>query len=231
MRLLATLLLAAVVAGAQEPALIESVYSAKEENTLAANPSSGFWRKIPAITAENDPMGRAVPGHRTAIRSRWTTHHLYLLYVCPYDELYLKPNPVTNAETNQLWNWDVAEVFIGSDFQNIKRYKEFEVSPQGEWVDLDIDLGNPHKEDGWTWNSGFEVKTRVDRKNKIWYAEMKIPFHAIDSRAIEVGVRYRVNFYRIEGPPPDRKFIAWQPTHSDSYHVPEAFGQMLLVRP
>jgi len=29
--------------------------------------------------------------------------------------------------------------FIGSDFKDIKRYKEFEVSPHNEWIDLDID--------------------------------------------------------------------------------------------
>jgi hypothetical protein len=45
--------------------------------------------------------------------------------------LYLKPNPVVARETNELWKWDVAEVFVGSDFQNIRRYKEFEVSAAG----------------------------------------------------------------------------------------------------
>ena len=43
-------------------------------------------------------------------------------------------------------------MFIGSDFDHIKRYKEFEVSPQNEWVDLDIGL----------WNSGFEHSARID---------------------------------------------------------------------
>jgi len=33
-----------------------------------------------------------------------------------------EPNPL--QETNELWNWDVAEVFIGSDFTDIK-HKEF----------------------------------------------------------------------------------------------------------
>ena len=35
------------------------------------------------------------------------------------------------------------------------------MSPQGEWVDLDIDLAKPHHEDGWTWNSGFVVAARI----------------------------------------------------------------------
>jgi hypothetical protein len=40
----------------------------------------------------------------------------------------------------------------------------------------------------------------------------------------------RINFYRIQGPPQDRKFIAWRPTHSSNYHVPEAFGRLRLVK-
>jgi hypothetical protein len=40
----------------------------------------------------------------------------------------------------------------------------------------------------------------------------------------------RINLYRIEGPPPNRKFIAWQPTGSASYHVPEAFGRLRLAK-
>ena len=56
----------------------------------------------------------------------------------------------------------MAEVFIGSDFKNIRRYKEFEISPQGEWVDLDINLDAPRHEDGWVWNSGFQASARID---------------------------------------------------------------------
>lgn len=77
----------------------------------------------------------------------------------------MKPSPTILQETNELWNWDVAEVFISSDFNDIKHYQEFEVSPQGEWIDLDIDLRTPHHEDGWTWNSGFVVSARTDARN------------------------------------------------------------------
>ena len=47
------------------------------------------------------------------------------------------------------------------------------MSPQGEWVDLDIDLAKPHHEDGWTWNSGFVVAARIDSAAKIWYGAMR----------------------------------------------------------
>jgi hypothetical protein len=55
------------------------------------------------------------------VRSRWTKNNLYLLFVCKYEELHLKTEPATDRETNALWNWDVAEAFIGSDFANIRR--------------------------------------------------------------------------------------------------------------
>ena len=57
-------------------------------------------------------------GYRTEVRTRWTKNNLYFLFVCPYEELHLKPAPNTQKETNELWNWDVAEVFVGSDFKN-----------------------------------------------------------------------------------------------------------------
>ena len=210
-------------------AIIDSHRATMEEPSLSADPHSAFWRGVPPTIADSDAMGRPAPGYRTEIRSRWTDKNVYFLFVCPYAEMHLKPNPVSNAETNELWNWDVAEVFIGSDFKNIKRYKEFEISPQGEWVDLDIDRDRPRPEDGWLWNSGFRVKARIDAKKKIWYAEMQIPVQAVDSRPPQSGNEFRINFYRSQGPSPQE--IAWQPTHSRTFHVPSAFGTMRLVQP
>jgi hypothetical protein len=191
--------------------------------------NSDFWRDAPAVFADRDSFGNVVPGHRTEIRSRWTAHNLYFLFICPYQHLNLKPDPRTDIETNKLWEWDVAEAFIGSDFQNIRQYKEFEVSPQGEWVDLDIDLTKPHHEGGWTWNSGFTVAARIDSGRKIWYACMRIPYNAIDTRPAQAGNTLRLNLYRSQGPKAQHAAIAWQPTHKPSFHVPETFGTLELV--
>jgi hypothetical protein len=32
--------------------------------------------------------------------------NLYYLFICPYEELNLKPSPSTSTETYQLWDWD-----------------------------------------------------------------------------------------------------------------------------
>jgi len=226
------LLLLAVTASAAPAASVDVATSTEAAHDIAisTNPAVAFWSQALPIFAEKDKNGRPVPGHRSEVRSRWTRKNLYFLFICPYQELFLKPNPRTATETNELWNWDVAEVFIGSDFQNIRRYKEFEISPQGEWIDLDIDLTKPHHEEGWIWNSGFEVASRIDQKRKIWYGAMKIPWAALGEPSPAPGKRFRVNFFRSQGALPDRKDIAWQPTMSDTFHVPERFGLLRLAQ-
>jgi hypothetical protein len=201
---------------------------AEADAKLDPNPGSSFWKKAQPVVADRNNFGKLVPGHATEIRSLWTDGNLYFLFTCPYEELYLKPNPVTATETNELWNWDVAEVFIGADFKNIKRYREFEVSPQGEWVDLDIDRANPHPEGGWTWNSGFKVAVRIDYATKTWYAALRIPWASIDAHPPKVGAEFRMNLYRSQGPPKNHKSITWQPTMDNNFHVPERFGLLKL---
>jgi len=214
---------------AREPEMMTSLYAASDFN-LTADPDAAQWKAAPAVVAENGPHGEPVPGHRTEIRSRWTAKNIYFLFICPYQELNLKPNPSQTTETNHLWDWDVAEVFVGSDFKQITRYKEFEISPQGEWVDLDIDRMNPLPEGGWLWNSGFASKARIDAAHKVWYGEMRIPLSSIDARPLAAGNEMRVNLYRCQGREPGRKYIAWQPTGEANFHVPKAFGLLKLVK-
>jgi hypothetical protein len=227
MKLLFLLCLAAMVTSAGDPGLITS-HRAPSDFEPAADADSPHWKGVAGVFAEHDPRAEPVPGHRTEIRSRWTDRHLYFLFICPYAELHLKPNPTTTTDTNKLWNWDVAEVFLGTDFQDIRRYKEFELSPQGEWIDLDINSDHLDADNNLKWNSGFQVAARIDRANKVWYGEMKIPMASIDSRPAGEGNQMRINFYRAQGPPPERKYISWQPTNARTFHVPESFGRLVL---
>ncbi|MDQ6677927.1 MAG: carbohydrate-binding family 9-like protein [Acidobacteriota bacterium] len=188
---------------------------------LTADPGAAQWKNIPGVSAANNFLGEPVPLPVTEIRSRWTAAHLYLLFTCPYEELNLKPDPVTAKETPKLWDWDVAEAFLGSDFDHIERYREFQVSPQGEWVDLDIDRAHPQPDGGTSWNSGFAVKARIDHDRKVWYGEMKIPLAAFTPAA---GKQLRIGLFRIQGAGDRKQYIAWQPTGKRSFHVPEAFG-------
>src|ERR1051325_8942585 len=79
---------------------------ASKDAPLSADPNSAFWKSAPAVFATGDTMGKEVSGHRTEIRSRWTNDNAYFLFICPYEELYPKPDTVTAKETNKMWNWD-----------------------------------------------------------------------------------------------------------------------------
>jgi hypothetical protein len=167
-----------------------------------------------------------MPRNGAEIRSRWTRRNLYFLFACSYEALSLNPSPNTSSETFRLWEWDVAEVFIGSDFENLQKYKEFEMSPQGEWCDLDIDLGKPQHEDGWTWVSGLSVAVRIDRAARVWYAAMRIPFAALPPRTPAAGDTYRINLFWSQR---EGAKAAWLPPMANTFHVPERFGLLRLA--
>ena len=203
----------------------------KSDVALSTDPESKLWQGAPAVFSETGSKGQPSPGHRTEIRSRWSAQSLYFLFICPYEELYLTPQPVTAQETNKLWERDVAEVFIGADFDHIWQYREFQVSPQGEWVDLDIDRKNPKPEGGWGWNSGYQVEARIDARRKVWYGAMKIPLRSITEKTVGPDFVFRLNLYRLQGPPPNRVSVAWRPTGSTgNHHIPEAFGLLRLEK-
>lgn len=207
----------------------QQVISSRAEHDSApdTDPRSSFWQDAPSFILSCDAYGNKVPGHRTEVRSRWTDKNLYFLFACAYEELHLKPSPVLDSKTNGLWNWDVAETFIGSVRDPIHRYKEFEMSPQGEWLDLDINLEKPDKVNVESWSSGFEVAARIEPQEKIWYGFMRIPYASIENGVAAAGNKLRINFFRSQGPKPME--MAWQPPFQPSFHAPEQFGLLRLV--
>ncbi len=210
--------------------VFQSVYAA-EDVALDCNLQSIFWKEARSVEVRFDAHGHRRDQLLTQVSSRWTRTSLYVLFICRFEELYLNPQPVTDRETFGLWNWDVAELFIGCDFQNIGHYKEFEVSPQGEWVDLEVNLDLPDHTVGWEWNSRCEVAARIEKSESVWYGAMRIPFSAIDSRTAAAGRIFRANLCRSQGPPGRRQLIAWRAPMKETFHVPEKFGYLELVNP
>jgi hypothetical protein len=209
------------------PSVLESTASTYDL-PLTTDPNGDVWANAPRVLAERDRMGAPVPGPPTEVRSRWTREHLFLLFICPYTHLSLKDDPTLSKETDLLWHWDVAEAFIGSDFEHIFRYREFQVSPRGEWADLNIDRSNPQGQEGLRWDSGFSVSARIDAESRTWYAVMRIPFRALDARPPQPGREFRLGLYRITGHDEPRTRYVWQPTGQATFHVPEAFGILRL---
>jgi len=212
---------------AQPAGVLDSVFSPVDV-ALDPTPSRAEWAGVEPVLLDHDYLSTPISGRPTQVRSRWTHQYLYLLYTCPYDTLNLKPDPNVRDETPRLWAWDVAEAFVGWDLNRITSYKELQVSPQGEWVDLDIDRANPGTQAGMAWQSGFTVRTRIDADARVWYGLMQIPWAAIDPRPPEPGRELRLGLYRIAGAEPSKQYYAWRPTGQKNFHVPEAFGTLRL---
>lgn len=201
---------------------------------LNADASDPAWKGAGQAWIEKDCSRQLnYPGLRTGVRAFWTDSDLYLLFVCPYKDLNLFL-PVNHEQPRvKLWDRDVVEVFLGDDWHNIRHYREFEIAPTGDWIDLAIDLDNP-KED-YTWRSGWKTMARIDAAAHVWYAAARIPLKSVSAGAVRGGTRWRMNLYRIEGlgADPQRHFLCWQPTcvqNRDPNHVPENFGTLVFEK-
>jgi len=122
---------------------------------------------------------------------------------------------------------------LGDDWKDIKHYREFEIAPTGDWVDLAIDL-NKNSYDA-KWNSGYQKLGWIDEKNHIWYAATRVPLKSVSEQPVKAGTKWRANLYRIDGlgADPQRHFMCWQPTcvvNRDPNHVPEHFGTIIFVQ-
>ncbi len=169
---------------------------------------------------------------QTTIRAFWTDTDLYVFFRCPYASLNVFSPPNHAAARMNLWDRDVVEMFVGGDAQNNRRYREFELAPTGDWIDLAIDLDRDSFDH--TWRSGWETEATVDAANKIWYAAARIPLKSVSDKRVQAGTKWRVNFYRIDGPGGDdvRRFMCWQRTCDRKHgnHTPESFGTLIFER-
>jgi hypothetical protein len=204
---------------------VPHVDSAPELNT---DPKSVTWKTARAVWMTKD-CSRVIdyPDLKTEIRGFWTDTDLYLLFICPYRALNLFLPPQNDKARRGLWDRDVIEIFLGDDWENIRHYREFEIAPTADWIDLD------NKGQNRVWGSGWKTAARIDEQAKVWYAAAKIPLKSVSEKEVRAGTRWRMNLYRIDGdgPDPRRRFMCWQPTcvvNRDPNHVPENFGTLVF---
>ena len=208
---------------------IPYVANAPELNTT---PTSATWAKAASTWIAKDCTHEVdYPHLKTEVRGFWTNSDLYLLFVCPYTELNLWLPADNSKDRLKLWDRDVAEFFLGDDWQDINIYKEFEVAPTGDWVDLAIDRNRDSYDAAW--NSGWNRLGRIDENKHVWYAAVRVPLHSVSEKTVTPGTKWRVNLYRIDGlgSDPVRHFMCWQPTcviNRDPNHVPEHFGTLIF---
>jgi alpha-galactosidase len=191
------------------------------------------WRHATRAVFDHNYTGEtAYPRLRTEIASVWTDHYVYFAFWCHYNQLHTYEGEDPSRERWELWERDVVEVFINPRPDQMNHYYEFEVAPNNQWLDLEIDLDkHPFNDAGW--NSNFEHAVRVDSRRHLWTCEMRIPLAAMHAR-LAAGDAWRGNFYRAEGVGPDeqRSLLAWSPVppRPEAFHNPSRFGLVRFVR-
>lgn len=167
------------------------------------------------------------PQRETEVRILWTPETLFLRFDAKYRVITVFPDGDTDGRRDHLWDRDVCEAFLQPDALQLRKYKEFEVAPNGMFIDLDIDAGAGSGRD---LKSGLRRRVDVDKAGKTWRAVLALPMKSIVDR-FDPKVVWRANFYRVEGTEEPRFYSAWQPTRTEkpAFHVPEAFGKLLFA--
>ncbi|MEZ5353811.1 MAG: carbohydrate-binding family 9-like protein [Bryobacteraceae bacterium] len=218
----------------KQPTAAYSIPRRNPPKTLSLDPRAPMWRKVPAAwILEDCTRTLDYPDLRTEVKAFWTGTDIYFLFACPYRTLNLFFPSATDSARRGIWDRDVVEIFLGDDWENIRHYREFEIAPTGDWIDLAIDLDR--RGQNRDWRSGWEHRARIDEKSKTWYAACRIPLASVTAAEVKVGTRWRANLYRIDGEGPDsqRRFLCWQPTcvlNRDPNHVPENFGTLIFTK-
>ncbi len=211
-------------------------FSPRETDTVAAVrfdgrpdaegfPTIAAWENAPAIRFSQDWQGKnSDPELDTEVRALWTAQTLSFKFLVRYRRITVFSDAEASGRRDQLWDRDVAEVFLQPPALSGRHYKEFEVSPNGFWIDLDIAAGEKHD-----LQSGLRRRAKIDEKSKTWMAELSLPMKSLTA-SFDPSATWRVNFYRVEGASEPRFYSAWRPTGTPvpNFHVPESFGRLVF---
>lgn len=192
-----------------------------------------FWSTARRVSFDQAGFTRTpYPGSETHVASRWTRDYLYLAFWCHYQSLNMFEGEDPKAERWGLWEKDVVEAFIAPNPARPSHYFEFEVAPNNQWIDLEIDRTKRPFNNA-QWNSGFEHATRIDTQQHVWTSEWRIPIASLTRSGITPDGTWRINFYRSDGAAPNRRDMSWgalpRKLPQNSFHQPESFGILRFV--
>src|SRR5712671_3147613 len=205
------------IAGNSQPTYTSESHFSVKRSSIDVAPdgdlSKTFWKNSDFVEFDQDAWGKShYPEVSTRVKSLWTDSYIYFGFLGRYDSLNTYGDEDPGPE-------------------RVQHYYEFEVAPNNQWIDLEIDKTKEPFNSA-SWNSGFEHATRIDAKNHTWTTEMRIPLAAINVSSLRAGTRWRANFFRAAGQGGDdhRKFLAWSIIPGGTtFHVPTRFGILEIV--
>src|SRR6266436_1095628 len=164
-------------------------------------PTSSSWELSTGLHFNADWQGRnADPERETEVRLLWAPEWLFLRFGVRFRVITVFSDAEPNGRRDQLCDRDVAEVFLQPDATHLRRYKEFEVSPNGFWIDLDIAPGEKHD-----LKSGLRRRVILNEAAKTWVAEIALPMKYL-VECFDPAATWRVNFCPV---PSSSKIADW----------------------
>jgi hypothetical protein len=175
--------------------------------------------------------GEVAPDRRRSkARGLWSNDAVYFRFEASIGEpLVVSDPPNLATKTVGLWERDVCEVFIAPDARVPHKYFEFEIAPNGEWIDLAIEISPDGRKTDIDYRSEMTSAVRVEED--LVLMAIKIPFSSF-GRTPKIGDVWLGNLFRCVGKDPGRGYLAWMPTMTavPNFHVPERFGRFVFTR-
>jgi hypothetical protein len=177
--------------------------------------------------------------YATAFRALWNDAGLF----ARFDVTDPDPWHISTAHDDKLWNEEVVEIFLQPGGQ--EEYGELEISPANVVTDVWVNP-NARRFDA-SWNLEGLVTRVAMRADDVgrpagWTALAVMPWSSFAAAKgvgppPRAGDRWRFNVFRIERPAgkerpeQDAQYLAWSPTGQRTFHVAEAFRDLVFVDP
>jgi hypothetical protein len=189
------------------------------------------WDKAKEVLIDKYWSGESAPkGRQFKAKLLWSETALYVRFEANQTEpLVVSENANLTGKTRGLWDRDVCEIFLTPNKAEFRKYFEFEIAPNGEWIDLGIHQMPDKRETDWDYASGMQSKSLIG-KDKIRMA-IKVEWKAFGN-VPKTGDMWLGNIFRCIGAGATRGYLAWSPTLTKeaSFHVPEKFGEFEFVK-
>ena len=212
--------------------MLDKIKIAHIKNDFSVNElDSKFWEKAKQVVIDRYWSGENAPkDRRFKAKLVWSDTALYVRFEANQAEpLVVSETPNLKSKTKGLWDRDVCEIFLAPNKAEFRKYFEFEIAPNGEWIDLEIYQKPDERITVWDYTSGMQTATRVEKDK--FSAAIKIEWQAF-GKTPKAGEVWLGNIFRCVGAGATRGYLAWQPTRTKepSFHVPERFGDLEFIK-
>ena len=191
---------------------------------------SNLWEKAQNVSIEKYWFGEKAPiGRHFKCKILWSNRALYVRFEANQTEpLIVSEKPNLKTKTKGLWDRDVCEIFIAPNPEEFRKYFEFEIAPNGEWIDLEIFQKLAERITNFDYESGMQTAAKIENE-KVLMA-IKIDWKAF-GKTPKAGDIWLGNLFRCVGAGETRGYLAWSPTGTEkpNFHVPERFGKFEFV--